>query len=53
VAEGASPRVRGEHATAERAKMVAVPNAPRREGRDTTAESTAAYGAPVTEVVAA
>jgi hypothetical protein len=53
VAEGASPSFRGEHATAERARMVAAANVPRREGRDMTGESTAAHVAPVMKMVAA
>jgi hypothetical protein len=46
VAEGSAARLRGEHATAERARRVAAPNVPRREGGDMTGESTAAHTAP-------
>jgi hypothetical protein len=53
VAEGASPRVRGEHATAEMARTVAAANVPRREGGGMTGESTAAHTAPVMQMVAA
>jgi hypothetical protein len=53
VAEGASPRLRGEHATAEMARTVAAANIPRREAGDMTGESTAAHTTPVMKTVAA